>query len=94
MPVGIQVWDESGALIVDTSDFFVKTGNLYIGQVSSPGAADFSSYAAAGAIVTPIVENLENAPPPVVTEQNGVIRWDYQPGSPYQFKSQITVMMI
>lgn len=79
MPQGLQIFDPSGNLVLDTSSYVVKTGVIDIGDVSAPGSADISAITALGGVVTPVVSNNEMTKAfPVVSISGNTLSWSRQ----------------
>lgn len=94
MPQGLQVWDANGVLIVDTSSYVLKTGNINIGTVTSPGSYDLSALLGAGAQPLPIVQNnTRESPAPLVQISGNSLTWNYQAGSS-SFNANLSVMLV
>lgn len=75
MPQGIQVWDASGNLIVDTSTYVLK-GVIDLGTVETPGSANIPEITETGAIPILSVAMDATAVPPAVSISGSTVSWD------------------
>ena len=97
MPQGLQVWDASGNLVIDTSTYVLKTGFISLGNVTTAGSYDITPLVTVGIDVIPIVQNNDaELPLPKVTKSSSAIEWAAQSGGAASdgFNARIKVMLV
>lgn len=93
MPQGLQVFDASGNIMIDTNTFILKTGAINVGNITAAGSVNISAYTAAGAEVVPVLLNNDGMKSlPVLTKTSTTLSWASSGGS--GFNASLKVMLV
>lgn len=80
MPQGVQLFDATANLVVDTNSFLVKTGIVDIGAITSNGSANIAAIQALGGTVVPLVDAGINRVAPIVSISGSTLSWSDRGG--------------
>lgn len=93
MAAGIQLFNADGSILLDTSQWLLKTATINIGVVDQPGSINVAAYETAGVSAEVIVTSNELRNEPIITKSNGVISWNRSaPGA--DFRTGLRVMLV
>ncbi len=90
MAQGLQVWDASGLLIVDTSTLLPRS--VEIGQVTAAGSASIVPIQQGMSVGVPVVVSDTGVPPPEVTLVGATLSW--APRGDQGMNARLTVMLL
>jgi len=90
MPAGLQVWDASGLLVVDTSMMLPRS--VYIGEVSSAGSASIIPIARGESIGVPMITPVGGEATPEVTLNGSTLSW--KASGQRGFRAELTVCLL
>lgn len=92
MPAGMQIYDITNRLIVDTSTLLPRS--VYIGFVTDSGSATIVPVAQGVSVGVPLVLTQNNSAPPEVSINNttGVLTWNRRNGK--EFYTDLYVVLL
>lgn len=78
MPSGLQVWDDTGTIIIDTSTNTIKA-LIDLGEVTSAGSTTISIPAGTTPVVS--IDSVASNYPPNVTVSGSTVSWGFLSGA-------------
>ena len=94
MAAGIQLFNADGSVLMDTTQWLLKTGAiLNIGTVDTPGSVNVSALESSGLTAEVIVSSNEAQTAPVISKSNGVIYWN-RTADNANFRNNIRVVLL